>query len=133
MYIDDLTDTLAQSIYGCGFLSVAQIANCDLETLSRIPGFAEEEAADSLRERAKVAIQKLKDNPIPKEEEEDPKRSKPRDEKPGSSEKSSDAKSASTSEKSSKSSGGAKKDADARLKEAFAEATESSSSESSES
>ena len=54
--IENLNDTLAQSIYGCGFLSVAQVAACDEEILSRIPGFEEKGAATSLVQRAKKAL-----------------------------------------------------------------------------
>lgn len=135
MYIDGLTDTLAQSIYGCGFLSVAQIAKCDIETLSRIPGFAEAEAAESLRERAKVAVQKLIDNPLPKDEEEDvrPQSSgsaKARGANGAGSTAEAKADGSKSGESKEISSGdGAKQDAEARLKEALAEAKGSSESE----
>lgn len=67
--IEGLTDTLAQSIYGCGFLSVGQLGRTDIETLARIPGFEGEGAAQSLRDKAKVAEEYLKANPIKIEEE----------------------------------------------------------------
>ncbi len=66
--IEALNDTLSQSIYGCGFLSVKEVADCDEETLARIPGFEAEGAALSLKERAAATVQKIKENPdlIPK-------------------------------------------------------------------
>lgn len=67
--IEGLTDTLAQSIYGCGFLSVGQLARTDSDTLARIPGFEGEGAAANLREKAKRAEEYLKLNPIKLEED----------------------------------------------------------------
>ena len=69
--IENLNETLAQSIYGCGFLSTGQIASCDEETLARIPGFEKEGASASLKERAKVATAYLKENPIHFDDEEE--------------------------------------------------------------
>lgn len=58
-YIDGLTDTLAQSIYQCGFLSPGQLANQEAETLARIPGFEGEGSALELKRKARVAAEKL--------------------------------------------------------------------------
>jgi N utilization substance protein A len=58
-YIEGLTDTLAQSIYQCGFLSPGQVANQDPDTLARIPGFEGEGAAQELKRKAKPAAEKL--------------------------------------------------------------------------
>ena len=57
--IDGLTDTLAQSIYQCGFLSVAAVAKQTIETLARIPGFDTEGAAEELNKKAQDAAEKL--------------------------------------------------------------------------
>lgn len=58
-YIEGLTDTLAQSIYQCGFLNPAQLFNQEIETLARIPGFEGEGAAQELKRKAKIAAEKL--------------------------------------------------------------------------
>lgn len=57
--IDGLNDTLAQSIYQCGFLSVAQVAQTPEETLARIPGFEGEGAALDLKKKAKATVERI--------------------------------------------------------------------------
>jgi N utilization substance protein A len=57
--IDDLTDTLAQSIYQCGFLNVLDLSRQSIETLARIPGFEGEGAATELKRKAEAAVEKM--------------------------------------------------------------------------
>jgi len=54
--IEGLTDTLAQSIYQCGFLNVLDLAKQPIETLARIPGFDNEGAASELKKKAEAAV-----------------------------------------------------------------------------
>ena len=56
--IDGLTDTLAQSIYQCGFLSCYDVSKQNVETLARIPGFEGEGEATELKKKAAVAAEK---------------------------------------------------------------------------
>lgn len=57
--IDGLTDTLAQSIYQCGFLNVLDLSRQAPETLARIPGFEGEGAAAELKKKALAAVEKM--------------------------------------------------------------------------
>lgn len=57
--IEGLTDTLAQSIYQCGFLNVLDLSRQPIETLARIPGFEGEGAASELKKKAQAAVEKL--------------------------------------------------------------------------
>lgn len=56
MNIEGLTDTLAQSIYQCGFLNVFDLSRQPVETLARIPGFDNEGAAGELKRKAEAAV-----------------------------------------------------------------------------
>ena len=58
-FIEGLTDTLAQSIYQCGFLSVLELTRQPIETLARIPGFEGEGAATELKRKAEATVQKI--------------------------------------------------------------------------
>ncbi len=57
--IEGLNDTLAQSIYQCGFLNVLDLSKQPVETLARIPGFDNEGAATELKRKAEVTVQKI--------------------------------------------------------------------------
>ncbi|NUM87669.1 MAG: transcription termination factor NusA [Bdellovibrionales bacterium] len=57
--IDGLNDTLAQSIYQCGFLNVLDLSRQPVETLARIPGFDNEGAATELKRKAEATVQKI--------------------------------------------------------------------------
>ena len=70
--MEGISDTLVQSLYGCGFISPSQIAKCDPETLARVPGFEGDGAAATLKEKAKKADAYLKENPIVIEQEKPP-------------------------------------------------------------
>lgn len=59
MNIEGLTDTLAQSIYQCGFLSVLDVSRQSLETLARIPGFDTEGGAAELKRKAQSTVDKI--------------------------------------------------------------------------
>jgi N utilization substance protein A len=50
--IDGLTDTLAQSIYQCGFLTILELSRQSVETLARIPGFESAGSAEDLKKKA---------------------------------------------------------------------------------
>jgi N utilization substance protein A len=56
MNIEGLTDTLAQSIYQCGFLNVYDLSKQPAETLARIPGFENEGASAELKRKAEAAV-----------------------------------------------------------------------------
>jgi N utilization substance protein A len=56
MNIEGLTDTLAQSIYQCGFLNVYDLSRQNIETLARIPGFDNEGSAVELKRKAEAAV-----------------------------------------------------------------------------
>ncbi len=57
--IEGLTDTLAQSIYQCGFLNVLDLSEQSIETLARIPGFENEGAATELKRKAQVTVERI--------------------------------------------------------------------------
>jgi N utilization substance protein A len=57
--IDGLTDTLAQSIYQCGFLNVLDLSRQSPETLARIPGFEGEGAAAELKKKANATVDSM--------------------------------------------------------------------------
>ena len=57
--LDGLTDTLAQSIYQCGFLNVLELSKQNVETLARIPGFEGAGAAEDLKRKAQATVEKL--------------------------------------------------------------------------
>jgi N utilization substance protein A len=57
-HIDGVNETLAQAIYQAGFLNCRQVADVDLESLQRIPGFSDEASARKLQEGALAAIEK---------------------------------------------------------------------------
>jgi transcription termination/antitermination protein NusA len=57
--IEGLTDTLAQSIYQCGFLNVLDLSRQPVETLARIPGFDNEGAASELKRKAEAAVKTM--------------------------------------------------------------------------
>jgi N utilization substance protein A len=59
LHIEGLTDTLAQSIYQCGFLNVLDLSRQSAETLARIPGFDNEGAATELKRKAEVAVKSM--------------------------------------------------------------------------
>jgi transcription termination/antitermination protein NusA len=57
--IEGLADTLAQSIYQCGFLNVLDLSRQMPETLARIPGFEGEGAAAELKRKAQATVEKM--------------------------------------------------------------------------
>lgn len=57
--IEGLTDTLAQSIYQCGFLNVLDLSRQSPETLARIPGFDSEGAAAELKKKAMATVDSM--------------------------------------------------------------------------
>ena len=57
--IEGLNETLAQSIYQCGFLSVLDVSRQPIETLARIPGFDNEGAAGELKRKAQAAVETM--------------------------------------------------------------------------
>lgn len=57
--IEGLTDTLAQSIYQCGFLNVLSLSRQNTETLARIPGFEAEGEAAELSRKAIATVEKI--------------------------------------------------------------------------
>jgi len=60
-HIEGVNETLAQGIYQAGFVNCRQVADAEIETLMRIPGFNEEAAAGKLKEGAVAAIEKYGD------------------------------------------------------------------------
>jgi N utilization substance protein A len=58
-HIEGLNETLAQSIYQCGFLNVLDLSRQPIETLARIPGFDNEGAATELKRKAEAAVQTM--------------------------------------------------------------------------
>jgi N utilization substance protein A len=60
-HIDGVNETMAQAIYQAGFLNVRQVADAAVEALQKIPGYAEAETAQSLKERAAVVVEKAGD------------------------------------------------------------------------
>ncbi len=57
--IDGLTDTLAQSIYQCGFLNVLELSKQAVETLIRIPGFDSPASAEDLKKKAQATVERV--------------------------------------------------------------------------
>ena len=57
-HIEGVNETLAQGIYQTGFVNVFQVAEGSPETLMKIPGFASEEEAKSLKTRAQAVVEK---------------------------------------------------------------------------
>jgi N utilization substance protein A len=57
--IEGLTDTLAQSIYQCGFMNVLDLSRQSLETLARIPGFETDGTAAELKRKAEAAVARI--------------------------------------------------------------------------
>lgn len=57
-HIPGINETLAHGIYQTGFMNVFQVAEAQIETLTKIPGFEKEEDAKSLKERAAAVIEK---------------------------------------------------------------------------
>ena len=58
-HIEELTDTLAQSIYQCGFLNVLDLSRQSTETLARIPGFEGDGAAAELKRKAMATVERI--------------------------------------------------------------------------
>lgn len=57
--IEGLTDTLAQSIYQCGFLNILSLSSQPIETLARIPGFEGDGAAAELKKKAQATVEQV--------------------------------------------------------------------------
>jgi N utilization substance protein A len=57
-HIEGINETLAQGLYQTGFLNVFQVAEAQIETLMKVPGFASEEEAQSLKARAQSVVEK---------------------------------------------------------------------------
>jgi len=57
-HIEGVTETMAHSLYGAGFLSMKQVAEAAAEALQRVPGYEAAEAAEKLKERAAAAYEK---------------------------------------------------------------------------
>lgn len=57
-HIEGVNETLAQALYNTGFLNVFQVAEANVETLMKVPGFATEEEASGLKTRAQAVVEK---------------------------------------------------------------------------
>lgn len=57
-HIEGVTETLAQALYNTGFMNVFQVAEANPEQLMKVPGFASEEEAKGLKERAQAVVEK---------------------------------------------------------------------------
>jgi N utilization substance protein A len=60
-HIEGVTETLAQSIYQSGYLSVRQVAEAPIEALQKVPGYEDADASQKLKERAQTVIDKAGD------------------------------------------------------------------------
>lgn len=60
-HMEGMNETMAQAIYQSGFQNVRQVADAPLDVLQKIPGFETEEAAQGLKERAAVVVEKAGD------------------------------------------------------------------------
>ena len=60
-HIEGVNETLAQSIYQSGFLSVRQVAESPAEAIQKVPGYETLEAAQKLKERAQLVVDKAGD------------------------------------------------------------------------
>lgn len=56
--IEGVNETLAQALYNTGFVNVFQVAEAPLESLMKVPGYAGEEEATSLKTRAQSIVEK---------------------------------------------------------------------------
>lgn len=59
--IEGVSETLAQSIYQAGYLTVRQVAETPLETLQKIGGYEAAESAQKLKDRAQTVVDKAGD------------------------------------------------------------------------
>ncbi|MBI3535792.1 MAG: transcription termination/antitermination protein NusA [Deltaproteobacteria bacterium] len=57
-HMEGMNETLAQAIFQTGFLNVKQVAEAPIEELQKIAGFESPEAAESLKTRANIVIEK---------------------------------------------------------------------------
>ena len=57
-HIEGVTETMAHSLYGAGFLNMKQVSEASTEQLQRVPGYEAAETAEKLKERAAVAYAK---------------------------------------------------------------------------
>ncbi|MBI4925315.1 MAG: transcription termination/antitermination protein NusA [Bdellovibrio sp.] len=57
-HMEGMNETLAQAIFQTGFLNVKQVAEAPIEELQKIAGFESLEAAESLKTRANLVIEK---------------------------------------------------------------------------
>ena len=64
-HIEGINETVAQGIYQAGFMHPKQVSEAPFEALMKIPGYDNEDAAKSLKERAIVAAAKIGDQGIP--------------------------------------------------------------------
>ncbi len=58
-HIEGVNDTLAQSIYQAGYLTVRQVAEGAVEALAKVPGYGEGDAAQRLKERAGLVVEQV--------------------------------------------------------------------------
>ncbi|MFN7683932.1 MAG: transcription termination factor NusA [Oligoflexia bacterium] len=54
-HIEGVTETMAHSLYGAGFLNMKQVSEAGIEQLQRVPGYEQAENAEKLKERAAAA------------------------------------------------------------------------------
>ncbi|MEW6055277.1 MAG: transcription termination factor NusA [Bdellovibrionota bacterium] len=57
-HIEGVNETLAQGLYQTGFLNVFQVAEAQIESLMKVPGFGTEEEAKNLKLRAQTVVEK---------------------------------------------------------------------------
>ena len=57
-HIEGVSETLAQAIYQSGFLNVFQVAEANVEHLSKIPGFSTDTEAQALKTKAQSVVEK---------------------------------------------------------------------------
>jgi N utilization substance protein A len=60
-HIDGVNETMAQAIYQAGFTNCRHLADAEIESIQRIPGYNDEAAAKKLQEGALAAIEKYGD------------------------------------------------------------------------
>jgi N utilization substance protein A len=60
-HIEGVTETIAQGIYQAGYINVKQVAEAQVESLQKIPGYESLDTAVSLKERAAAVVEKAGD------------------------------------------------------------------------
>ena len=57
-HVEGVNETLAQALYNTGFMNVFQVAEAPTESLMKVPGYASEDEANSLKTRAQSVVEK---------------------------------------------------------------------------